>query len=112
MSGIDLVRTCCDDEGNDIERHAEACVWIEAMIQDYQRQFGQCWRPEVSHSEEEEFLCLASVIDWGTQDIFGVQKEVPSRLARHRKGVCLGKRGGGGAARYVLSFLTYVHIAL
>lgn len=54
--GGDLIRTGCDDEGDDIECHAEARGWVQAVVEDYQRQLGQCWRPEVSHPEEEELL--------------------------------------------------------
>lgn len=57
--GVGLVHTGCDDEGDDIERHAEAHVWIDTVVEDDQRQFGQCWGPDVSHAEEEELLCLA-----------------------------------------------------
>ena len=36
VGGLCLVRTGCDDEGDDIERHAEACVWVESVVEDDQ----------------------------------------------------------------------------
>lgn len=95
------MRTGRDDEGDDIESHAEARLWVEAVVEDDQRQFGQCWRPEVSHAEKQEFLCLVLVIDWGVRDILCLQKEVSPCLAKHGKGACLGKRRGKNVGEWL-----------